>query len=33
MAMMGIITCMSYSFLQGQSMVDTINEWVGGAYF
>ena len=33
MAMMGLITCMSYSFIQGQSMIDTINEWVGGAYF
>jgi hypothetical protein len=33
MAMMGIITCIAYSGIQGQSMVDTINEWVGGAYF
>ena len=33
MAMMGIITCVAYSGIQGQSMIDTINEWVGGAYF
>jgi len=33
MAMMGLITCIGYSGLQGQSMIDTINEWVGGAYF
>lgn len=33
MAMMGIITCIAYSGIQGQSMIDTINEWVGGAYF
>ena len=33
MAMMGIITLLGYSGIQGQSMVDTINEWVGGAYF
>jgi hypothetical protein len=33
MAMMGIITLITYSGLQGQSMIDTINEWVGGAYF
>jgi hypothetical protein len=33
MAMMGIITCVAYSGIQGQTMIDTINEWVGGAYF
>ena len=33
MAMMGISTCIAYSGIQGQSMIDTINEWVGGAYF
>mmetsp|Transcript_23126 Transcript_23126/g.50087 ORF Transcript_23126/g.50087 Transcript_23126/m.50087 type:complete len:233 (-) Transcript_23126:308-1006(-) len=33
MAMMGIITLLAYSGIQGQSMIDTINEWVGGAYF
>ncbi|KAL7440525.1 hypothetical protein ACHAXH_009301 [Discostella pseudostelligera] len=33
LAMMGIITCVAYSGIQGQSMIDTINEWVGGAYF
>jgi hypothetical protein len=33
MAMMGIITLVAYSGIQGQSMIDTINEWVGGAYF
>lgn len=33
MAMMGIITCLGYSLIQGQTMIDTINEWVGGAYF
>eukprot|EP00581_Thalassiosira_minuscula_P014864 CAMPEP_0183724226 /NCGR_PEP_ID=MMETSP0737-20130205/17734_1 /TAXON_ID=385413 /ORGANISM="Thalassiosira miniscula, Strain CCMP1093" /LENGTH=229 /DNA_ID=CAMNT_0025954767 /DNA_START=27 /DNA_END=716 /DNA_ORIENTATION=+ len=33
MAMMGLITCIAYSGLQGQSMIDTINEWLGGAYY
>jgi len=33
MAMMGLITLLGYSGIQGQSMIDTINEWVGGAYF
>ena len=33
MAMMGISTCIAYSGIQGQSMIDTRNEWVGGAYF
>lgn len=33
MAMMGLIACVSYSFIQGQTMIETINEWVGGAYF
>ena len=32
MAMMGLITCIAYSGLQGQSMITTINEWIGGAY-
>lgn len=32
MAMMGIITLFGYSAIQGQSMIDTINEWVGGLY-
>jgi hypothetical protein len=33
MAMMGIITVIAYSGIQGQSILDTINEWVGGAYY
>lgn len=32
MAMMGLITLLAYSGIQGQSMIDTINEWVGGLY-
>merc|ERR1719384_2364714 len=32
MAMMGLITCITYSFGKGQTMIDTINEWLGGAY-
>eukprot|EP00579_Thalassiosira_antarctica_P006280 CAMPEP_0201877460 /NCGR_PEP_ID=MMETSP0902-20130614/8863_1 /ASSEMBLY_ACC=CAM_ASM_000551 /TAXON_ID=420261 /ORGANISM="Thalassiosira antarctica, Strain CCMP982" /LENGTH=229 /DNA_ID=CAMNT_0048404901 /DNA_START=41 /DNA_END=730 /DNA_ORIENTATION=- len=33
MAMMGLITCIAYSGLQGQTMIATINQWIGGAYF
>lgn len=32
MAMMGLITCVAYSGIKGQSMIDTINEWLGGLY-
>jgi len=33
LAMMGLIALIGYSGIQHQSMIDTINEWVGGAYF
>ena len=32
MAMMGLITCVAYSGIKGQTMIDTINEWLGGLY-
>mmetsp|Transcript_20445 Transcript_20445/g.36754 ORF Transcript_20445/g.36754 Transcript_20445/m.36754 type:complete len:230 (-) Transcript_20445:311-1000(-) len=33
MAMMGLIALLGYSGIQGQSMIDTINQWIGGAYY
>jgi len=33
MAMMGLIALLGYSGIQGQSMIDTINEWLGGSYY
>lgn len=32
MAMMGLITLIAYSGIQGQSMLDTIDQWLGGLY-
>lgn len=32
LAMMGLIALISYSFIREQTMIDTINEWLGGAY-
>jgi len=32
LAMIGLIALIGYSGIQGQSMIDTINEWLGGAY-
>jgi len=33
LAMIGLIALIGYSGIQQQSMLDTINEWVGGAYY
>jgi uncharacterized protein (DUF697 family) len=33
MAMMGLITVMSYSFLKGMPIIDVVNQWIGGAYY
>lgn len=33
LAMIGLIALIGYSGIQHQSMIDTINEWVGGAYY
>jgi len=33
MAMMGLITLIAYSGIQGQSMIDTVNQWLGGLYY
>lgn len=33
LAMMGIITVVSFSFITNQNILDVINNWVGGAYY
>ena len=33
MAMMGLITVISYSFITGTPILDVINTWIGGAYY
>mmetsp|Transcript_22133 Transcript_22133/g.31123 ORF Transcript_22133/g.31123 Transcript_22133/m.31123 type:complete len:225 (+) Transcript_22133:66-740(+) len=33
MAMMGLITVISTSFLTGKPILDVVNEWVGGLYY
>jgi len=33
MAMMGLVTLISYASITGKDIIDIINEWVGGAYF
>lgn len=33
LAMVGLTTLIMYTAISGQSMIDCVNEWVGGAYF
>jgi hypothetical protein len=33
MAMMGLITVLATSAIQHKSILDVVNEWLGGAYY